>query len=219
LRTFQGTALHEGLQWDWETFPEFSMLSSRRDYDVRYKVLRFPMLRLRVNVIGERALLQESPRVMMRSTRWHAWLLKARWCAGRWGSAPPRRCVHQTRRGEITPLLRCRLDELTVIARAIGKTGAGVLQLVADFIDTSTDLDMVARMLRVSGRPMSFIVVQQRDRPEQYRRESLDFLVRMNAARISLAWTAFRCRLDDSRFDVFGHSPPILGRPTARQGL
>src|SRR3546814_2895804 len=44
--------------------------------------------------------------------------------------------------------------ELHGIARAMGKAGKGVLQLIADFKDTDNEFAMLRGMVELSGRPM-----------------------------------------------------------------
>ena len=48
-----GTALHEGIQWEWETFPSTSTRSTRREYAIDVAAF-LPHAPLRVYVMGER---------------------------------------------------------------------------------------------------------------------------------------------------------------------
>jgi N-acyl-D-aspartate/D-glutamate deacylase len=172
-----GTALHEGLPWTWESFPDFLDVLERRDYDVDIGT-QIPHAALRVNVMGERAAAREAATEDEIGAMSQAAAEAIH--AGALGFSTSRTLNHKTLSGELTPSYGAGLDELVAIATAIGKTGTGVLQLITDFVDTDIDFDIIDRMLRASGRPMSFSLLQNRDRPERYR-DVLEFLTSMNA--------------------------------------
>ena len=48
-----GAALHEGLQWDWETFPDYLDALDRRPHDIDIGA-QLPHGALRLYVMGER---------------------------------------------------------------------------------------------------------------------------------------------------------------------
>ena len=70
-----GTALAEGLAWDWETFPEYLDALGRRRYavDVGAQVAHAP---LRVYVMGERG---ADPTRRPPPTNWPRWRARAGW--------------------------------------------------------------------------------------------------------------------------------------------
>src|SRR5206468_12000560 len=67
---------------------------------------------------------------------------------------------HRTSRGEPTPTLTAAREELVGIARAIGETGRGVLQVVSDFTDGATEGETLLEMMRASQRPLSISLLQ-----------------------------------------------------------
>jgi N-acyl-D-aspartate/D-glutamate deacylase len=152
-----GTALHEGLPWTWQSFPEFLDSLDGRAFDADL-ALQVPHAAVRLHVMGERGAAGEQATaddiVAM------AALARAGIEAGALGFSTSRTRNHKTSRGEYTPTLTAGRDELVGIARAIGETGTGVLQLVSDFIDVDEEFGLLRAMVEASGRPLSFSLVQ-----------------------------------------------------------
>ena len=106
-----GTALHEGLQWDWGSFPEYLDALERqpRTIDVGTHV---PHAALRAFVMGERgADLNEHPGTAELETM--ATLLRQGLEAGALGVTTSRTDRHRTSAGENLGTLRAREPELT----------------------------------------------------------------------------------------------------------
>jgi len=162
-----GTALHEGLAWDWESFPEYldALDRRRRDIDIAAQV---PHGALRLYVMGERGSRRDDAtddeiaamgRLAAEAVR-----------AGALGFTTSRTRNHRTSTGDWTPTLTAAANELAGIAAAIGETGAGVLEVVSDFADEDAELETVLGMAAASGRPLSISVVQHSVRPQAWRR-------------------------------------------------
>lgn len=154
-----GAALHEGLAWDWGSFPEFLDALERRPHDIDFgaQVCHGP---LRLFVMGQRGADREAatPAEIEEMGRLAAEGIRA----GGLGFTTSRTLNHRTSRGEPTPTLTASRDELVGIARAIGRTGAGVLQVVSDFPDAEVELETLLEMMRASGRPLSVSLSQAR---------------------------------------------------------
>jgi N-acyl-D-aspartate/D-glutamate deacylase len=176
-----GVVLDEGLSWDWETFPEFLDAVDRRPFDVDV-ALQVPHGALRLNVMGERGAACEpaTPGDIAAMARQAAEAVEA----GALGFTTSRTLNHRTSRGEPTPTLTAEAGELVGIARAIGATGRGVLQVVSDFADADAEFGIFRRMAAESGRPLSFSLVQARGL--QWRR-LLDLLSAANAEGVAMA--------------------------------
>jgi N-acyl-D-aspartate/D-glutamate deacylase len=158
-----GTALHEGIDWRWETFPEYLDIldSTPMALDVATQI---PHGALRTYVMGQRGANHEaaSPEEITTMASLAAEAINA----GALGFSTSRTEKHKDSKGVLTPTITAHEDELLSIARAVGETGKGVLQGISDFYDFDSEFELFKRMSRESGRPISLTVEQQDARPE-----------------------------------------------------
>jgi N-acyl-D-aspartate/D-glutamate deacylase len=171
-----GSALHEGLSWEWKTFPEYLDAVDRVPHDIDVAA-QVPHGALRLHVMGERGAHREpaSPEDIGAMGDLAAGAV----AAGALGFTTSRTKNHRTSRGEPTPTLTAGFDELVGISDAIGRTGRGVLQVVSDHMNTDAEFAMFRAMVASSGRPLSFSLVQNPFDPDSYRA----VLDRISAAR------------------------------------
>jgi N-acyl-D-aspartate/D-glutamate deacylase len=168
-----GTALAEGLTWDWETFPQYldSLAAKPHTVDVGAHV---PHSALRTYVMGERGadpleVPTEGDLVRM------AAMLREALDAGAIGFATSRTEVHKTSAGAPIPTLRSEAAELLTLADAMRESGTGVIQLISDLYQTPDDavadaeLDLLAEVVRHSSRPLSFTMQQAYHSPDRWR--------------------------------------------------
>ena len=161
-----GTALAEGIDWQWESFPEY-LDAIDRPHAINV-VAQVPHGALRAYVMGERgadhtavptpAEIREMGRLAREAIE-----------AGAVGFTSSRTRNHRTRDGEPTPSLTATEEELLGIAQAVGESGQGVFQMVADFAQMHEEFALLRRMVEVSGRPMSIAVAQNDRAPDQWR--------------------------------------------------
>ncbi len=161
-----GAVLSEGVKWEWESFPEYldAVAKSPRIMDIGAQI---PHGALRVFVMGERGANREvaTPDDM----RSMAALAKEAISAGALGFTSSRTFVHRTKRGAAVPTLEADAQELLTIARAIGETGKGVLQLISDWDDIDAEFNLVRDITRASGRPLSYTLLQHDFLPARWR--------------------------------------------------
>jgi N-acyl-D-aspartate/D-glutamate deacylase len=161
-----GIALHEGLPWNWLTFPEYLDVLDARPYDVDLAT-QVPHAALRVHAMGERAAAHEE--ATADEVALMAELAAEAVRAGALGFSTSRTLNHKSIDGELTPSYGLGAGELVAIARAIGGTGTGVLQLVSDFPEPEEEFALIREMVRASGRPLSFSLVQFPHAPDRHR--------------------------------------------------
>ncbi|MFL6204284.1 MAG: amidohydrolase family protein [Acidimicrobiales bacterium] len=171
-----GAALHEGLPWTWQSFPEFLDALDGRAYDVDLAT-HVPHGALRLHVMGERGAAGEA--ATPEDIDGMARLAREAVEVGAIGFSSSRTRNHRSSTGEYTPSLTAEADELLGIARAIGAAGTGVLQLVSDFDDVDAEFALFRSMAEVSGRPLSFSLAGVD--PSKYPRQ-LELLDEANAA-------------------------------------
>jgi N-acyl-D-aspartate/D-glutamate deacylase len=163
-----GTALAEGISWDWESFPEYLDSIERRPHSLDFAA-QLPHGALRGYVMGERGANHNehpSPDEIKEMAR----LTKEAMEAGAVGFSTSRTVHHKTAAGQHTPSYTATSDELWGIAEGMKQAGRGVFEIVGDFPDLEPEFEMVRQMAERSGRPLSVTVAQLNDRPEDWRR-------------------------------------------------
>jgi N-acyl-D-aspartate/D-glutamate deacylase len=168
-----GTALHEGLQWGWESFPEYldALERQARTIDVGTHV---PHAALRGYVMGDRGA-DPSEHPDQDEIDQMARLLEQGLDAGALGISTSRTERHRTSTGENLGTLRAREPELMALASVLRSSGKGVFQFLSDSYMTSNDefaaaeFALASEFARTSQRPMSYTVQQDLAAPERWR--------------------------------------------------
>ncbi len=168
-----GTALSAGMQWNWETFPEYL------DYlDTLPKALdvgtQVPHGAVRSYVMGERGANNEpaNPEDILEMKK----LVREGIEAGALGVSTSRTIVHRAIDGVNVPGTFAEEDEMMAFGEALAEAGTGVFELAPAGV-TGDDMNLpdleVAWMRRVSaatGRPITFALVQLDAEPDHWKR-------------------------------------------------
>ena len=163
------TVLAEGINFRWESFPEYLdvLASTPRIMDIGAQV---PHAALRYYVMGERgADFAEAPSAA-EIDRMGA-LLEASLEAGALGFTTSRTVKHRAADGRLTPGYGAEEAELTGLAQAMKRAGAGVMEVNSDFGDG--DFARLRAAAEIAGRPLSVLLVQVDQAPNLWR-ETLD---------------------------------------------
>ncbi|MBW2391604.1 MAG: amidohydrolase family protein, partial [Deltaproteobacteria bacterium] len=163
-----GTALSEGVSFEWESFPQYMDKISKKPHAIDI-VAQVPHGALRTYVMGERGA-DHSEKPTRDEIETMGRFARLAIAEGAVGFSSSRTKNHRTRDGEFTPSLTAGADELLGIAEAIGEGGRGVFQMVSDFADLEKEFALLRKMVEVSGRPMSISVAQNDRVPTQWRR-------------------------------------------------
>ena len=157
--------MHEGLDWQWETFKEYVEALEKNKLDIDVCAL-LPHAALRVYVMGQRALNHEVANEEDMETMRK--LAKEAVEAGAFGFSTSRTISHKSLKGEFTPTLRAHEDELTAIAMGLSDAGSGFMEIVSDWNepDPETEFEVLKRIIKKSGRPVVFSCTQRHDRPD-----------------------------------------------------
>nr|WP_314070123.1 amidohydrolase family protein [uncultured Roseococcus sp.] len=163
-----GPVLHEGLNWAWESFPEYLDALDRKARDIDIGAL-LPHGALRVHVMADRALNLENATAeeiaAMRA------LTAEAAAAGAFGASTSRTISHKTLAGDPTPTLKAQEEELIGLAAGLTEGGGGLLELVSDWNtpDPATEFAMIRRVAAASGRPVVFSLTARHDRTEAWK--------------------------------------------------
>ena len=167
-----GSALSEGLRWDWESFPQYMNALGRSPHSLDF-LCQVPHDALRMFVMGERGearLVATDADIMQMRT-----LLREALDAGACGFSTGRSDNHRTTEGLETPAADAGRDELFGIVQAFDGLDHGVLQVVSDFdllrgdpsdnADSrarfAVEFDLVEAVARRARRPTSMSWLQR----------------------------------------------------------
>jgi N-acyl-D-aspartate/D-glutamate deacylase len=154
-----------GLPWSWQSFPDFLDRLEERSFDMDVAT-QLPHAPLRVFVMGQRAVDREPARP--EDIRSMADIARQAIRAGALGFSTSRTINHRASDGSYTPSLSAGEDELAGIAAALGSVDLGVLQMISDFDEPEAEFDMVERLVRNSGRPLSLSLMQVPKAPKRW---------------------------------------------------
>jgi N-acyl-D-aspartate/D-glutamate deacylase len=167
-----GTVLSEGLDFTWETFPEFLTALERRPRtidvgaQVPHSALRFYVMGARGGDHFEQPTAEEIVKM--------ANLTVEGVRAGALGFSTSRTHLHRTLKGKLVPTLTASTDELYGIAAALGELGQGVIEAVSDITDPDVaelepEFNILRSISEISGRPLSLLLTQIDKYPNTWR--------------------------------------------------
>lgn len=167
-----GTALHDGLDWNWESFPEYldALAAKPHTIDIGALMAHGP---LRAYVMGERSEkeLTATPEDRVEMAR----LTHEAMAAGAFGVSTSRTLYHRSTSGELVPGTYADEEELVAIANAISSAGHGVLEVVPmgvagdDPDGHLEEIQFLRRVAKRAGVEIQFLLGQYNERPGAWR--------------------------------------------------
>ncbi len=156
-----GTALAEGITWDWETFPEYldALEKLPRTMDIGTHV---PHGAVRAYVLGDR----EQPGAVPTDDDIEAMgkIVEEGVRAGALGFSTSRTVLHKSVDGELVPGTTATADELVAIGRAMGRAqaagGHAVFEMASDLQKDWNEFEWMGKLSREAGIPVTFAALQ-----------------------------------------------------------
>lgn len=152
-----GTALAEGMRWNWESFPEYlDALEERpRTIDVATHV---PHGAVRAYVMGERGARNEAPteHEIAQMSR----IVEDGLRAGALGFSTSRTILHKSIDGEVVPGTTATKEELIGIGRAVARVGHGVFEIASDLKREWDEFGWMGALSQETGLPVTFAMLQ-----------------------------------------------------------
>jgi N-acyl-D-aspartate/D-glutamate deacylase len=152
-----GTALAEGMTWNWESFPEYLDELERlpRTVDVGTHV---PHGAVRAYVLEDRerpgAIPTEDDIVQMSE------IVEEGLRAGALGFSTSRTVLHKSVDGEVVPGTTATAEELVAIGRAMGRVGHGVFEMASDMMREWDEFGWMGKLSRETGLPCTYAALQ-----------------------------------------------------------
>ncbi|AIJ45648.1 amidohydrolase [Comamonas testosteroni TK102] len=171
------TALHEGLRWSWESFPEYLQALAARCYDIDIAAL-LPHAPLRVHAMGERAIRREP--ASAEDIKAMQQLVRQGLAAGAVGLSTSRTMAHRSKSGDFTPMYQAASEELLALGLALKDYPNSVFQMISDFEHVGDEFSILTRVAQRTGRAATLTVLQYPHRP-QLHRELLQQIEKANA--------------------------------------
>lgn len=149
-----GSALAEGIKWDWETFPEYldALEAMPRTMDVATQVPHGP---IRAYVMGERCNSDEDPTADEIDQM--AALVREGISAGALGFSSSRTLLHKDVHGEYVPGTFAGSDEMLKLGLSMKGLDHGIFEMVSDNLGDDDEWQWVKEFASQTGKKITLI--------------------------------------------------------------
>ena len=151
-----GTALHDGIPWNWETFPEYlDAIDTPYVVDVGAQV---PHVAIRHYVMGERCYddATEEDMAAMRD------ITRDALEAGALGFSTSRFYGHLDKAGNLVPGTNASADEMCTIGDAFTGLEHGTIEIISDWLNDEEELSWIEHIARTTKRPITTLATASR---------------------------------------------------------
>jgi len=206
-----GSALAEGISWNWETFPEYldSLDAQPRVLDVATQV---PHSAVRAYVMGDRGARNEdaTPEDIAAMSAIVAEGMEA----GALGFSTSRTVVHTTKDGTVMPGTTAAADELLAIGKAMASVGPGVFEMSSDMNPADREFAWMRAMSIDTGVTVTYSLLQSPLQPGNWIK-LLNLTAQARAEGASIA-AQIACRPTGLVLGWQSTVHPFVGRQTYR---
>ena len=152
-----GSALTEGMTWNWESFPEYldALEGLDRTVDVAAQV---PHGAVRAYVMGDRGAANEE-QTKTEIPRMSA-IVEEDLRAGAVGFSTSRTILHKSIEGELVTGTTATKEELLGIGRALKRAGHGVFEMASDLLPEWNEFEWMGDLSRETGAPVTFTALE-----------------------------------------------------------
>ena len=150
-----GSALHEGIDWDWETFPEFLDAIDKKAFvmDVGFMMGHGP---LRSYVMGYKRC-QNQVDASDEEINKMSELVTEAIEAGALGFSTSRTVIHRDIYGKYVPGTQASTEEMRALAFAIDKAGEGTLEITSDWLDEEMEMSWMQEYVKKTDCGLTFL--------------------------------------------------------------
>jgi N-acyl-D-amino-acid deacylase len=162
-----GTVLSEGIEWAWESFPEYldALAAKPRALDVGTQV---PHSAVRTYVMGERGVTHDE--ATADDIRAMCAIVGEGLQAGALGFSTSRTLIHKYQQHKYPPGTFSSPEEILGLAKAMKAAGHGVFQMTANHVGMEGELWWLTQIARDNHLPVAFALVQTDQTPDTWRR-------------------------------------------------
>ena len=150
-----GSALHEGIEWDWETFPEFLDAIEKKEFvmDLGFMIGHGP---LRSYVMGyERC--QNQVDASEAEIGKMSELVTEAIDSGALGFSTSRTILHRDIYGKYVPGTEASSEEMRALAFGVDKAGEGTLEITSDWLDEEIEMSWMKEYIKKSDCGLTFL--------------------------------------------------------------
>jgi N-acyl-D-amino-acid deacylase len=162
-----GSALAEGIKWNWETFPEYLDALDEHEYAIDFGT-QVPHGPVRTYVMGDEGADRTTADAAAISEM--AEIVRAGLEAGALGFSTSRTMLHRAKDGRLVPGTEASEDEVLGIGRVLANLDHGVFQVAGDYVPEEQELAWMKQLGRETGKRVLYSIAQSSGDPKQWRR-------------------------------------------------
>lgn len=161
-----GAVLSEGIQWDWESFPEYlNALASRpKALDIGAQI---PHSAVRTYVMGERGVHHDE--ATPDDIRKMCELVREGLQAGALGFSTSRTFLHKYEGRKYPPGTFATVGEISALGAVLGEVGHGVFQMTSNHVSMDAEVAWMRKLAQQNNLPVMFNLQQTDPAPDLWR--------------------------------------------------